>query len=664
MKSPPFKIPKLPPNPMKTFLDWLVETEVWKSIYRVRTPFDTTAKKTLVMRESVWLHLLPSRMPENWVYFNYSYFLGVISFYLFLLLTVTGMLLMLYYRPTVDLAYRDMLDFKYGIVPYGMFMRNAHRWGAQVMVISVMFHMLRVFYSGGYKPPRQFNWIFGVILLVLTLLLSYTGYLLPWDQLALWAVTVGANMGSYAPILGYRGPFSIVDQWHDARFVLIGGTSIGQATLIRFYVLHCVILPVFMAFFISFHLWRVRKDEFSYPIDLDAERVKEVAEEKAAAARAAAAAKKAAAAAAPTPQPQPAETISNGPLQAAPMVPGPDAGDTFKDSLEWMRKMREKLQDPKLIPKMFVWPHFIIPTTLVFVATTVLVGLMSILFDAPLEEMANPALTPNPSKAPWYFVGLQELLIYFDPWIAGVVLPSVIILGLMLVPYVDPTVTGIGNYPLSKKAWKERPFAMAVFTFGFISWFIFILIGQFIRGPNQQWYWPWENRAIEKTGQAHIYITADVWLQCLTRGETFDNLTKEEITQKQVEEEKLICSEKRPASFGAKDAQAEEFSEGQEPRMTVVMVPDPYTPTKTNLKEHPTWWTTGQPLGWGLILGFFGFFLAVPAVLSPKLLKMTGLIRYPIIMVLFASIVGVWAKIFLRLTFSIKYIVETPWFNI
>lgn len=653
--------PKAPKNPVKAFLDWLVDTELWRSIYRVRTPFDTTAKKTLVMRESVWLHLLPTRMPQNWVYFNYSYFLGVISFYMFLVLTVTGMLLMLYYRPTVELAYRDMLDFKYGVIPFGMFMRNAHRWAAELMVIAVMFHMLRVFYSGAYKPPRQFNWIFGVILLVLTLLLSYTGYLLPWDQLALWAVTVGANMASYTPFLGYRGPFSMVDQWHDAKFMLIGGTTIGQATLIRFYTLHCVILPVFTAFFISFHLWRVRKDEFSYPVDLEAEKV----EEKKAAAKAAAAAAKKPAPAPATPPVNAGnmgDATASGPVPPAPAAPAQPARGDFKEEIEWMGKLRERLQEPKLLPKMFVWPHYIIPTSLVLVASTVVVVLMSILFNAPLEEVANPALTPNPSKAAWYFVGLQEMLVYFDPWIAGVLLPGVIIIGLMLVPYVDPTVTGIGNYPLSKKAWKERPFAMTVFTFGFITWFIFILIGQFIRGPNQQWYWPWENRAIEKTGQARLYITADVWLRCLVSGEVAPGLTKEQITQKQVSEEKLVCSERKES--GAKAAAGAKGNGEPMPTATVTLVPDPYTPMKTDLKKHPGWWITSQPLGWILLLGFYVLGLWVPARLSPKLVAMAGPVRYGIVMVLLLSLVGVWAKIFVRLIFGIKYIVETPWFNI
>ena len=130
-----------------------------------------------------------------------------------------------------------------------MFLRNMHRWAAHLMVITVFLHMLRVFYKGAYKPPREFNWVIGVVLLILTLLLSYTGYLLPYDQLAYWAVTVGTNIINYVPFVG-----------KTLRFITLGGNDIGDNTLIRFYVLHCILLPLFMIGFIGFHFWRIRKD--------------------------------------------------------------------------------------------------------------------------------------------------------------------------------------------------------------------------------------------------------------------------------------------------------------------------------------------------------------------------------------------------------------------
>ena len=128
------------------------------------------------------------------------------------------------------------------------------------MVLAVIGHMARVFYAGAYRPPREFNWVVGVLLLVLTLFLSFTGYLLPWDQLAYWAITVGTNMAGATPILGHAGPFAIVGPDNDVRFLLLGDTTVSEAALLRFYVLHCVILPFVVAVLSAIHFYRVRKD--------------------------------------------------------------------------------------------------------------------------------------------------------------------------------------------------------------------------------------------------------------------------------------------------------------------------------------------------------------------------------------------------------------------
>ena len=158
---------------------------------------------------------------------------------------------MLYYVPYPPEAYRSMKDLQF-VVTFGIVLRNMHRWSAHAMVVVVFLHMCRVFWTGSYKPPREFNWVVGVLLLLLTLGLSFTGYLLPWDQLAFWAITVGTNIAAYAPIVG--------DQ---VKFLLLGGHMIGPMTLLRFYVLHCVILPLAMLLLISLHVWRVRKDGLS-----------------------------------------------------------------------------------------------------------------------------------------------------------------------------------------------------------------------------------------------------------------------------------------------------------------------------------------------------------------------------------------------------------------
>ena len=132
---------------------------------------------------------------------------------------------------------------------FGLLTRNIHRWGAHLMVFFVFLHMIRVFYHGAYKPPREFNWVVGVLLLLMTIALSFTGYLLPWDQIGYWAITIGTNMAGYAPL--FNTP---------ANLLLLGGLEVGQNTLLRFYVLHIVALPVDRGVVLAVHFWRIRKD--------------------------------------------------------------------------------------------------------------------------------------------------------------------------------------------------------------------------------------------------------------------------------------------------------------------------------------------------------------------------------------------------------------------
>ena len=222
-------------------------TRVWKSIFR-RGPAHTNRTRSQAIFGNLFFHLLPVKVREKSLRVRATYYLGSVAFLLFVLLTVTGLLLMFYYHPAVPQAYRDMKDLRF-VVSNGVFLRNLHRLAAHLMVILVFWHMFHVFYRGGYKPPHEFNWVVGVILLLMTLLLSYTGYLLPWDQLAFWAITVGTNIISAMPILG-----------RPIRFLLLGGHLVGENALLRFYVLHCVILPLAAVLFIGVHFWRVRKD--------------------------------------------------------------------------------------------------------------------------------------------------------------------------------------------------------------------------------------------------------------------------------------------------------------------------------------------------------------------------------------------------------------------
>jgi len=232
---------------MSALVDALTNSRIWRSIFRHGWP-DNPLDRSLVMTSNIFLHLHPVKVSRKSLKWTYSFGLGVLSALLFLVLTVTGVLLMFYYAPAVEHAYSDIVQLQTQI-PFGQLLRNLHRWGAHLMVIVVVLHMARVFYTGAYKPPREFNWIMGVSLLLLTFGASFTGYLLPWDQLAFWAITVGTSVASYAPGLG--------DQM---RQVLIGGPEIGQEALTRFYALHIMVIPALIALVTSIHIWRVRKD--------------------------------------------------------------------------------------------------------------------------------------------------------------------------------------------------------------------------------------------------------------------------------------------------------------------------------------------------------------------------------------------------------------------
>ena len=243
---------------------------VYKSIYRTTAFPKTERERSEAFFNSFLLHIQPAKIEKHALRFTYTFGLGLLSLYLFALLTVSGLLLMFVYVPSTEQAYSRMQDL-HSSVSFGGILRGMHFWSANAMIAVVFFHMCRVFYTGAYKAPREFNWVIGVILMVLTLILGFTGYLLPWDQLAFWAITVGAGIAgkanwipehinpfltaAHVPLAGQVPPLGDLTRWG-----LLGADTVGQEALIRFYVLHVAILPVIMFTFILYHMWRIRKD--------------------------------------------------------------------------------------------------------------------------------------------------------------------------------------------------------------------------------------------------------------------------------------------------------------------------------------------------------------------------------------------------------------------
>lgn len=212
------------------------------------------------MNRNFFLHIHANRVHVHSMKPAYTFGLGIILGFLFLIMLFTGLILMVYYTPSVDAAYQSVKDIVQ-VVPGGRIIRNMHRWASQGMVILVFLHLLRVFYTGSYLGNRSLNWVIGVVLLIITLLSNFSGYLLPWDQLAYWAVTIGSNIAASArELTDLLGITSAIDPGGFLKKLLIGGETVGQAALSRFFALHVIFLPLSMLILLGIHFWRIRKD--------------------------------------------------------------------------------------------------------------------------------------------------------------------------------------------------------------------------------------------------------------------------------------------------------------------------------------------------------------------------------------------------------------------
>ncbi|HTS70760.1 MAG TPA: cytochrome b N-terminal domain-containing protein [Terriglobia bacterium] len=438
-------------SPWKTLT--ALPENVWRSVFRNPLPISDLGRASTSFT-NFFLHIHPVKVHRHSLRATYTWGLGLIAFFLFLILSVSGVLLMFYYVPSTAQAYDRMLDLR-GTVAFGIFLRNMHRWAAHGMVAVVFLHLARVFLTGAYKPPREFNWLLGVGLFLLTLFASFTGYLLPWDQLAFWAITVGTSIAGYAPVFGKQ-----------IRFILLGDSSVGQEALLRFYVLHVAVLPILMSVLVAVHFWRIRKDGgLSRPAEEDEF----------------------------TPDGVP---VSASQPALAPAAPGqvahtaqPEVGEPLGERRRYgiQGLVKGPITKAGNIPdrSLFSWPNLFIAELVIFLVTVAGVLLVSVFFNAPLEEPVNVMHPPNPAKAPWYFLGLQEMVSYSAFW-GGVGIPTVEVLLLLLLPYIDRKPGGVGRWFS-----RERLLANSLFlTFAILNVGL-IIIGTFFRGPNWEFVSPW-----------------------------------------------------------------------------------------------------------------------------------------------------------------------------
>jgi cytochrome b-561 len=397
------------------------------------------------------LHWFPAKVAKASLDWSYSYWLGTITAALFLLLCLSGFPLLFLYVPSVERAYASVKDIEY-VITFGSWIRSVHRLSAHLMVAAVFLHLVRVFLTGAYKngvgqgQRREWNWLIGVLLLLLTLFLSFTGYLLPWDQLAFWAVTVGTNIASSIP---FAGP--------QIRELLIGGRTIEQPTLIRFYVLHVLVLPAALGVLFAYHMWRVRKDGGLARADREtllADRREE------------------------PPVKTKTYTLLGVARGTAPSV------------------RTTTLEAPNLTVNSV--PDLTRRAAVAVLGTIAVISLLATLVRSPLEEAANPLVTPNPAKAPWYFLWLQEIVTdttfhvgsftVNGAFFGGVLLPGLLIGVLALWPWLDrsPALAAGVWFPKSRRGQNAAFLALCLVVI------VLTLVGTFLRGPYWHLYWPWQ----------------------------------------------------------------------------------------------------------------------------------------------------------------------------
>jgi len=420
-----------------------------KLFWSLRPASDREAGDAVV--SNFLLHWFPAKVTKASLAWNYSFWLGTISAALLLLLIVSGVPLLFLYVPSVERAYASVKDIEY-VVTFGSWIRAVHRLSAHLMVAAVFLHMVRVFWTGAYKngagrgQRREWNWVLGMIMLLATLFLSFTGYLLPWDQLAYWAITVGTNIASSIPFVGPK-----------LRELLLGGRVIEQATLIRFYTLHVIFLPGALGVFFLYHMWRIRKDGGLARADREARR-SEAAEV--------------------APSKTKTYTLLGVARGTSPVIRAAtlEKPDTTVNSV----------------------PDLVRRAAIAVLGTIAAVSMLSVFVRSPLEEPANPLVTPNPAKAPWYFLWLQEIVTdttihvgsftINGAFLGGVLLPGILVALALAWPWLDRSPAAAAG------VWFDRARRLQnrVFLALVVAILVLTVVGTFLRGPYWHFYWPWQ----------------------------------------------------------------------------------------------------------------------------------------------------------------------------
>ncbi|MFQ5865195.1 MAG: cytochrome bc complex cytochrome b subunit [bacterium] len=417
---------------------------LWRNLIWPWSPQSNREASESVVK-NFWLHWFPSRISLWSMSWGYSLWLGTIAACLFVILAITGLLLLYFYIPSVQDAYWSVKDID-NVVVFGWLLRAQHRWAAHLMVAVVFFHLVRVFFTTAYRAQRVWNWYIGIALFVLTLFLSFTGYILPWDQLAYWALTIAMGIAREFPILG-----------KSIRFIFVGGNILGQSSLLRFFVFHNFFLPTLVVILFALHMWRIRKDGGLACMDklIHETRLKEI----------------------PL---SPTKTYS---------LLGVTEGTTIQVATT------EALDESNSV---HASPHLTRRIALVFLVTTIVTLVLALFFPVPLEEPANPSVTPIPAKAPWYFLWLQELtaittlkigkITISGGLIGGILVPGFLLLLAIVWPFLDKSpIDAIG-------VWfhKRRRIQNIVFVFISLTVIALIIIGVYLRGPYWKFYWPWQ----------------------------------------------------------------------------------------------------------------------------------------------------------------------------